>query len=157
MRRSKASLPLGDGPIGGVEPRSFFANASEVDGRDAAPICITQQNRGCEGDVARPRRASWVSQWPAASKPSNILREYSVMCAGSTLRSIARNGGPVIPLKGPHSAYSNWCGKVIEDTNNLYSPSSERVAKITEASRTCRRRRIVAQQDTSVVKSLVRG
>jgi AraC family transcriptional regulator len=49
---------------------------------------------------ARPRRVSWMSRWPAASKPSNILRECSVICVEPALENIGWNGGPAIDLNG---------------------------------------------------------
>jgi hypothetical protein len=36
--------------------------------------------------------------WPAASKPSNILRECSVVCVEPAPENIGWNGGPAICL-----------------------------------------------------------
>ena len=41
-----------------------------------------------------------MSQWPAVSKPSNTLRECSVICVEPALENIGWNGGPAIPLNG---------------------------------------------------------
>ena len=49
---------------------------------------------------ARPRRVSWMSPWPAASKPSNTLRECSVICVEPALENIGWDGGPPTDLNG---------------------------------------------------------
>src|SRR5215469_11206467 len=41
-----------------------------------------------------------MSPWPAALKPSNTLRECSVICVESALENIGWNGGPAIRLNG---------------------------------------------------------
>src|SRR5262249_3550409 len=48
----------------------------------------------------RLRRVYWMSQWPAASKPSNTLRECSVNCVEPALENIGWNGGLAIGLNG---------------------------------------------------------
>ena len=45
--------PHRNGAGGGFEPSLFFADVSQVDRRDTTIVCITQQNRACQGDVAR--------------------------------------------------------------------------------------------------------